>query len=82
MATKTNQSSFLLANFVKNILRNIMNRIYCVLLICLIVSCLISACGYKGPPLPPKDEPLTQTRFKYHPSTLVETDRSKIIVTI
>ena len=52
------------------------------LLICIIVFCLITACGRKGPPLPPKDEPLTQTRFKYHPPTLVETDRSKIIVTI
>ena len=57
-------------------LRNIMRRIYFMLLSCLIISSL-TACGHKGPPRLPKDESLTKTELKYYPSTLAK-NRSQL----
>jgi len=37
-----------------------MDRTSCKYIILLVIFIGITACGYKGPPLPPKDEPSTQ----------------------
>ena len=50
-----------------------MIKVSSMLLIVLMISFLTSACGRKGPPLPPKDALPTQKVFKYYPSTLTDT---------
>jgi len=37
-----------------------MDRIFCKWIIFLAIFFVITACGYKGPPLPPKDESPTR----------------------
>jgi predicted small lipoprotein YifL len=53
--------------------RDVMIKVSSILLIALMISFLTSACGRKGPPLPPEDAPPTQQVFKYYPSTLTDT---------
>jgi predicted small lipoprotein YifL len=53
--------------------RDVMIKVSSMLLIVLMISFLTSACGRKGPPLPPKDALPTQKVFKYYPSTLIDT---------
>ena len=55
-------------NFINKYLKQLMYRFYSKILIFLMVYCLVAACGHKGPPLPPKEGPLTQTGVKDFPA--------------
>jgi predicted small lipoprotein YifL len=53
-----------------------MKKVSSALFIFLMIFVLTSACGHKGPPLPPEDAPPTQKVFKYYPLTLTNTANS------
>jgi len=49
-----------------------MDRIFCKWIIFLAIFFVITACGYKGPPLPPKDESPTPKAIQRSPPILGE----------
>lgn len=55
---------------------------FSLLLACLLVYSMITACGHKGPPLAPKEKPLTLTGFQDLPANLAITFHLKINISI